>query len=294
MKLADEINKEYADITEKEILQAKENKNQIVLTLLDICRDAIHKIDKNPMRFLTIEEIDLEPKTYTYAREAFEKIEYSSQDITELSLLLSFFDQDENNKSLGLAVSACVNAHAEKTIKEKIERKKEDIQKNPESKNAKKREIEEMEIEEMTNVNMTYYINQKYIISTEFFPTKPFSLGYRNKNCQLTIQGNGGRNIGWRQESGVIIVGGDVTESAGQFKTGGLLNIKGNAGHLLGYCMYGGSIRVEKNAGSSVGANMKGGNIYVNGKMESITSDASIQGKIYSGGVLVHPKKERR
>ncbi len=288
MKLTETIEKEYADISTKNILPQKGNKNQTVLALLDICKEAIHMKDKNSMRFLRMEEVNLEPKTYTYAREAFEKIDYTSQDITELCMLFSFFDQDDNNRSLGLAISACVNAHAERMVKEKVDRKKEDMKKNPESKTAK-----EKEIEEMTKDNITQDIPQKYLISTEFFPTEPFSLGYGNKDCQLSIQGNAGINAGWRQESGIIIIYGDVTERAGQFKTGGLLNIKGNAGHLLGYCMYGGSIRVEKNAGSSVGASMKGGTIYVNGKMESITADASSQGRIYSGGVQVHPKKKR-
>jgi formylmethanofuran dehydrogenase subunit C len=184
-------------------------------------------------------------------------INYSSKDITKLSIALAEF-QDEKyfSEKASMLLSSLINSSKENNftiITEHLARRIDKLGDH----NTKN-----IIIQGDAGDRVGYWMEGGTITVKG---NAGDSVGMGMKDGIITIQGNARDAVGWGTKGGTITVHGDAREGVGRFTQGGRITIKGNAGKGVGREMSNGTVYLEGEYGS-LDADIRGGNIFHKGK----------------------------
>jgi len=104
--------------------------------------------------------------------------------------------------------------------------------------------------------------------------------GREMKKGKITIEGNAMGYCGYHLKGGEIIVTGNTEDHLGSYMEGGTIFVRGNTENDLAESMQGGKIFVYGNAKSRIGCNMDGGEVTIFGNAEDHIGHFMTGGKI--------------
>ncbi len=264
MKLTDVINTEYENCSPVSILKNySENDSAIFEKLRDEYETFLSKY--------AFKGYEL-PCYLTWRQSLhshFSKDPWTSAHITQLSILLKDYEEENYFEYTGYFFSKIIDIHFENQKK---------MMKNVSQEytivtNHLERNIASLCTENQANVIVDGNVGYHFCLGMKggIVILKGNAGDYAcdgMRNGIVRITGNTESRAGYYLKEGKIIIEGNTEYCTGEYAQGGVIHILGNTSHNCGLRLDGGTILVEGNCGEQLGDCMKNGTITVNGKTE--------------------------